>query len=85
MTHSARRAAVAAYKERKPQGGIYALRCGPSGEVWLGRSHRLDAQRNAVDFQLRHGGAASPSLRAACRAHGPDAFTFETLEEAPRT
>jgi hypothetical protein len=40
-----RKAAVAAYKERKSACGIYALRCGPSGEVWVGRQGLLFVRR----------------------------------------
>lgn len=75
-----RKAATAAYKERKSMCGIYALRCAPSGEVWVGYAADMEKIRNRLTFTLR--GAETPhrSLREACRAHGADAFAFEALE-----
>jgi hypothetical protein len=55
MNRSDRRAVVAAYKEVKKIAGVYAVRCAAAGEVWVGRSADLAAQRNNLDFQLRHG------------------------------
>lgn len=37
MTGEDRKAAIAAYKERKVIGGVYAVRCAATGEVWVGR------------------------------------------------
>jgi hypothetical protein len=36
MTETTRKAAVAAYKERKIAAGIYAIRCVASDQVWIG-------------------------------------------------
>ncbi len=75
-----RKAAVAAYKERKSACGIYALRCGPSGEVWVGYAADMEKIRNRLDFTLRSGATPHRSLLEACRAHGVEAFAFEVLE-----
>jgi len=82
MQHSARKTAVAAYKEMKATAGIYAVRCAATGEVWVGRSANLEAQRNSVEFQLRHG-PNNPAMRASWAAHGADSFQFEPVETAP--
>lgn len=84
MEQSARRAAVVAYKAFKRTAGVYAVRCMPTGEVWIGRSADLAAQRNSLDFQLRHG-PNNPAIRAAWTAHGAESFQFEPLEAAPET
>jgi hypothetical protein len=84
MERSARRAAVATYREIKPTAGVYAVRCAATEEIWVGRSANLAAQRNSLEFQLRHG-PNNPAMRAAWLAHGADAFAFEILEAAPTT
>jgi hypothetical protein len=75
-----RKAAIAAYKERKVSAGIYAVRCAATGEAWVGRSPSLDTAQNRVWFMLRIGSHTHPSLLQAWRAHGQAAFSFEILE-----
>ena len=84
MEKSTRRAAVAAYREIKTTAGVYAVRCQPTGQVWVGRSADLAAQQNNLDFQLRHG-PNNPAMRKAWTAHGAGGFSFEPLETAPET
>src|SRR5271156_4489672 len=75
-----RRAAIAAYKERKSVAGIYAIRCAPSGEVWVGQTLDLDKVWNRIGFTLRGGASPHRALQAAWNAHGAEAFLFEALE-----
>jgi hypothetical protein len=58
------------------------VRCAATGEAWVGRSADLAAQRNNLDFQLRHG-PNNAAMRAAWRAHGAASFQFEPLETVP--
>lgn len=84
MPAADRRAAIAAYKERKPRAGIYAVRCAASGESWVGPSPNLDAVENRLWFTLKMGGGpADATLLAAFRAHGRDGLAFEELEVLP--
>ena len=48
-----KRAARAAYKERKSIAGVYALRCASTGEVWVGQSRDLEKIWNRICFSLR--------------------------------
>ncbi|MCC7023310.1 MAG: GIY-YIG nuclease family protein [Thermomicrobiales bacterium] len=80
MSTNDRRAAKAAYKERKPAAGVYAVRCAPTGEVWVGATPNLDAIQNRIWFTLRHGGDAFRSLQMACQEHGEGSIAFEALE-----
>ena len=80
MDRSARKAAVAAYKERKPTHGVFAVICSATGEAWVGQSRHLDTQRNGLWFALKHGSSPHRSLQAAWKLHGPDNFRFEELE-----
>lgn len=80
MATSDRKAAKAAYKERKPAAGIYAVRCAPTGQVWVGAAPNLDTIQNRIWFSLRHVGSAFRPLQAAWKEHGEESFTFEELE-----
>jgi hypothetical protein len=75
-----RRAAVAAYKERKVVGGVYAVRCASTGQCWVGRTQGFGAMQNRLWFTLRHGGNPHRALQAAWRACGAEAFMFEEVE-----
>ena len=75
-----KKAAMAAWKERKASAGIYAIRCAPSGERWVGRAPDLAAVENRLAFALRMASTPHRSLRDAARAHGAEAFRFEVLE-----
>jgi hypothetical protein len=77
---SARKAAIAAYKERKPVAGIFAIRCPATAEVWVGKTPDLEKIQNRIWFTLRQGGHPCRSLQAAWTAHGPDSFAFEACE-----
>ena len=76
-----RKAAIAAYKERKSPAGIYAVRCVASGQVWVGQTLDLDKIQNRIWFMLRLGSHSSRVLQDAWTNHGADAFGFVPLEQ----
>jgi len=80
MNRDQRKAATAAYKERKTEGGIYAVLCRPLDQRWIGRAMDLDKIQNRLWFTLRRGTSPHASLQAAWNTHGPDAFTFDVIE-----
>jgi hypothetical protein len=80
MKQEARKAALAAYRERKSEPGIYALTCRPTGARWVGRASDLATIWNRLAFALRMGSTPHRSLQAAAREHGSAAFSFEVLE-----
>jgi len=71
---------VSAYKERKVEGGVYAVRCSESGEVWVGGAPDLSTIQNRLWFTLRQGANPHRSLQTAWNAHGAAAFAFEIVE-----
>ncbi len=77
---SGRKALSRAYKERKVEAGVYAVRCLASGEVWVGATADLATRQSGVWFTLRLGSHREPSLQAAWNGHGIAAFAFEPLE-----
>lgn len=81
MQGDERKAALAAYRERKPAGhGIYAVRCAATGQCWVGRAPNIAAIENRLWFSLRHGSGKPASLQAAWNAHGAAGLTLEVLE-----
>ena len=80
MEKQRRREIVQAYKERKPQVGVFQVRCGATGETWVGASRALDTQQNGIWFGLRQGGYRSKTMQAAWKAHGEAAFELSVLE-----
>jgi hypothetical protein len=80
MDQSARKAAIAAYKERKPAYGVFAVVCTATGQAWVGQSRHLDTQQNGLWFTLKHGTSPHRTLQAAWTEHGANEFRFEELE-----
>ena len=80
MKREDRKAAAAAYKERKADAGIFVVRCADAGQQWIGHAADLRTIWNRLSFALRQGSHPSASLQAAWRAHGPDALAFEVVE-----
>nr|WP_246553962.1 GIY-YIG nuclease family protein [Bradyrhizobium ottawaense] len=75
-----RKAAIAAYKERKTIAGIFVVRCAVSGEAWVGQAPNLETIRNRIWFSLRQGSHTCRSLQAAWNAHGEPGLTFGECE-----
>ncbi|WP_439815992.1 GIY-YIG nuclease family protein [Zavarzinia sp. CC-PAN008] len=81
MSSQVRRAAIAAYKERKTVPGIYAVRCAATGEAWVGSCPDVDKIQNRTWFGLKAGSFPIPSLMQAWKTHGEAAFTLEIVEQ----
>ncbi len=80
MDKQSRRDAVRDYKERKVEAGIFAVRCAPSGEVWVGQSRNLYGQQNSFAMGLKLGQFRNAAVDAAHRAHGAASITYEVVE-----
>ena len=80
-TKAGRRQIANEFKERKTRRGIYAIRCVPTGEIWVNSSPNLDAAQNSLWFQLRGGLARHAALQATWKQHGELSFAFEVLEQ----
>lgn len=80
MDRRDRKAAIAAYKERKVAWGVYAVICSATGETWVGASRDLDARRNRIWFALKLGTGQNAALQAAWAEHGEGEFRFEELD-----
>jgi len=80
MKATERRSAIAAYKERKREAGIYAVRCVASAHVWIGAAPDLATIQNRLWFTLRNNSNPFKSLQEIWRKHGQDAFSFDVIE-----
>lgn len=78
-----RKAAIAAYKERKSAPGIYAVRCAATGEVWLGQAPDVTTIQNRHWAALRFGSHSNRAMQATWTAHGEASFRLEPLELLP--
>ena len=75
-----RKEAIRKFKERKPAVGIFAVRCGTTGDVWVGASRNLDATRTGAWFALRLGSYPHRGLQQEWNRHGEPAFAYEVLD-----
>ncbi len=75
-----RKAALRAYKERKPRPGVYAVRHIASGRAWADTAPDVDTRRNGLWHCLNDGRHLDKVLQAAWRESGEAAFAFEVLE-----
>lgn len=80
MDKQSRREAVRDYKERAVTRGVFAVRCLPTGQVWVAASRNLGQQQNSIWFGLRSGGYVNREVQAAWNAHGEAAMAYEVLE-----
>jgi hypothetical protein len=75
-----RKAALRAYKERKPRPGIYAVREVSSGRAWAGSTQNLDTTKNGLWLSLNAGRHLDRSLQANWKQLGEAAFEYVVLE-----
>ncbi|WP_426610775.1 GIY-YIG nuclease family protein [Bradyrhizobium sp. McL0616] len=75
-----RKAAIAAYKERKTIAGIYVVRCAASAEAWVGQAPNLATIQNRIWFSLRQGVHPCRSLQSAWNTYGEAGLTFGECE-----
>ncbi|HXE16230.1 MAG TPA: GIY-YIG nuclease family protein [Stellaceae bacterium] len=75
-----KRAAKAAYRDRKSAAGIYAVRCAAAGLIWVGHTLTLDTIQNRLWFMLRQKGHPDAVLQRVWNEQGGAGFTFDALE-----
>lgn len=74
-----RKAALAAYRERKQEWQVYAVEIG--AQSWVGVAPDLGAVRNRLGFTLRQGSAPVPGMQEAFNAVGAvEVRALETLD-----
>ena len=74
MNREDRKAALSAYREIKPQAGIYAIHAG--GTVWVAAAPRLETVENRLGFTVQQGGHPNKAFQRAAAG----GFRIEILE-----
>ena len=74
MNRQDRKAAQAAYREKKPDAGLYAVHAG--GEIWVAAAPRLDTVENRLRFTVQQGGHPNKPFQAAASG----GYRLEVLE-----
>jgi hypothetical protein len=72
---------VAAYKERKIVGGVYAITNTLSGRKFIDATTDIQASRNRFDFAKETGMCTIKSIEKEWMESSALSFVFETLEE----
>lgn len=80
MQPKEKKAAIAAYKERKVVGAIYAVHCRATDRRWIGWAPNLATIQNRLWFALRLGTSPHRTLQLAWREHGGESFVLEEVE-----
>jgi len=75
-----RKAAIRAYKERKPRPGIYAVRLKESGRCWVASAPNLDTTKNGLWITLNSGRQPRPGATDGMERLGETAFEYVILE-----
>lgn len=70
----------AAYKEMKPDMGIYMYKCNPTGKIYMGASQRLKAIMNRTNFQLGMGSFLNKNVQNDWNQYGEENFTVKILD-----
>ncbi len=76
MDREKRRELAEAYKTRRPDMGVVAIRCTATGSTFFGASKDIGADINSNRFKLSSGSHRNRELMALWREHGEDAFEF---------
>jgi len=69
------------YKEEPRRAGIFVITNTANGKVFLGSSTNLSGPLNKHRFALKVGRHLNAGLQADWNQFGPDAFTFEIVDE----
>ncbi|MCL2677595.1 MAG: GIY-YIG nuclease family protein [Clostridiales bacterium] len=69
------------YRQMKPEMGVFAYKCLPTGKVYLGFGQNIKAEVNGISFQLRAGRhSANKNLQEDWKRHGESGFEISVLE-----
>jgi len=76
-----RKASIRAYKETPRPAGVFRIRHNALRKALVGTSVNLPAILNRHRFQLTNGSHPDLQLQRDWNQSGPDAFTFEVLDQ----
>ena len=76
-----RRELIRNYKETPLPAGVYRIRNAVNGRSVVGSSRNLPGMLNRQSFQLEHGSHPDRELQKDWKRFGPQAFSFEILDQ----
>lgn len=80
MDKQKRKEAAVAWKNRKPEMGVIACRCAPTGDVFLIPASDIPADTNSLQFRLSAGLGPNRQLQDLWKQYGKDAFSFDVAQ-----
>lgn len=69
-----------AYRERRPEMGVIALRCRATGDTFLGTATDIPAAFNSIRVKLDSGFHPNRELLGLWKQYGAEGFEFFTAE-----
>jgi len=84
MKSQSRKDLAEQYKNREMVGGIYRIVCSGNGKYWLRAAKELKTSQNRFMFSLGIKSCPETCMIREWQAYGPEAFSFEVLEEVKR-
>lgn len=81
MNNPAKKRLKDEFKARVVVGGVYQIRCNPTGQSWIKASANLPGAKNRFDFCVFTNSAPESGMSSAWKEYGAKAFSFEVLEE----
>lgn len=80
MQNDRRKQLAEAYKSRRPNMGVVALRCIPTNERFLGTTRDAEKELNSLRAKLDGGQHPNKQLQELWNAHGENGFAY-TVEQ----
>lgn len=75
-----RKEIIRRYKEQKPTGGVYGIKCEANGKIWLKGDTNLPGAENRFKFSSATNSCVIPKLAGDWKKYGAKAFSFIILE-----
>ena len=69
------------YKARRLKGGVYTITNKVNGKYLIGYAANLKSMQSRFQFAITAGSTVHPKLQRDWDEYGPQAFTFDVLEE----
>lgn len=69
-----------AWKNRRPEMGVIAIRCGAADETFLTTATDIPAKFNRIRFQLSAGNCPNKSLQKLWQQYGEEGFDFQVVK-----
>ncbi len=69
------------YKNRVRIGGVYCIKCRDTNDLWIRGTKDIHSSKNRFAFSVSMNSCPELSMADQWKLSGPDAFTFEILEE----